>query len=63
MDVDGSYLYWKQKKSSSQVLHPNASIHPPLSGWESLDGCNAKAVDSKIPTVPQTAINSGINAI
>ena len=33
------------------AMHPIASIQPPLSGWESLDGCNAKAVASKIPTV------------
>ncbi|KAL5500382.1 hypothetical protein EMCRGX_G011934 [Ephydatia muelleri] len=33
------------------AMHPNASIQPPLSGWESLDGCNAEAVASKIPTV------------
>ena len=40
-----------QQSGMAVAMHPNASIQLPLSGWESLDGCNAKAVASKIPTV------------
>ena len=59
-----SYLYRKQKKIQQSgmkvAIHPNASIQPPLSGWESLDGCNAIGAEST-PTVdlPSTVVKSG----
>eukprot|EP00731_Ephydatia_muelleri_P034555 Em0065g16a len=41
------------------AMHPNASIQPPLSGWESLDGCNAIGAEST-PTVTYTIDRSQI---
>ena len=49
-----------QQSGMKVVMHPNASIQPPFSGWESLDGCNAIGAEST-PTVdlPSTVVKSG----
>ena len=55
MDVDGSYLYKKQKSllQSGVAVAPLDPPSPPLSGWEFVHEGNVQTVALKIPTITQ----------
>ena len=53
VDVDGSYLYWKQQTITQSGIAV-ASLpppSPPLSGWEVVTDGNVQTMASKIPVV------------
>lgn len=50
IDVDGSYLYRKQQKQTTEIT-ATALPGEPLAGWESITADNCEEMAKKIPPV------------
>lgn len=50
IDVDGSYLYRKQQKQTTEIT-ATALPSEPLAGWESITADNCEEMAKKIPPV------------
>ena len=52
IDVDGSYLYRKQQKQTTEITATRTALpSEPLAGWESITADNCEDMAKKIPPV------------